>query len=85
MVPDNGAKYEKNHQLYSFEISQQALKSGDKMAIITQIWNRAKFYFTCIQQPMVHDHGMQYEENPSSYHDKMCKDGLMDQTLSYIP
>ena len=32
------------------EISQ-VLKSYEKIAIITQIWHRAKFYFTCINGP----------------------------------
>ena len=30
------------------EISQQTLKSYEKIAIITQIWHKAKFYFTRI-------------------------------------
>ena len=30
------------------------------------------------QWPIVPDHGTQIEENPSSHHGGMCKDGLTD-------
>ena len=105
----------------------------EKLAAITQIWQRAKCYFTSMnnasnlitvpymktittffseisqhskfilknchnqsnlaqsqilfyvhQQPMVPDHGTQYEGNPSSHHGGKHKDGQMDRTLSYI-
>ena len=41
IIPDT--KYEK--------VSQQTLKIYEKMPTITQIWHRAKFYFTCISSP----------------------------------
>ena len=46
MVPDNCTKYKQNTTF--FEISQQTLKIYEKIAIITQIWHKAKFYFICI-------------------------------------
>ena len=42
----------------------------EKIALITQIWHRAKFYFT----RMVPTHGLQNEENPSSHHGGMHED-----------
>ena len=50
------------------EISQQTLKIYLKNTIITKTWQRAKIILYVHQQPMVADHGTQYEENPSSHH-----------------
>ena len=47
IVPGNCTEYEQHHHISS-EISQQTLKIYEQMAIITQMWYRAKFYFTCM-------------------------------------
>ena len=48
--------------------------------------NRILFYMHQ-QQPMVPDHGTQYEENPSSHHGRMQEDEHVekDWTHSYFP
>ena len=49
---------------------------------------QSQILFYMHQRTMVPDHGTEYEENPSSYHGGMHKDGhpdwQTDQTLSYI-
>ena len=73
----------------------------EKVAIITQIWQRAKHYFTSIistwfimtVHPMVHDHGTKNEDNPFGHRGGMCEDeqidgrtdGLTEWASSYIP
>ena len=78
------------------EISQQTLNLWKNCHIY---WNLAQSQISfCMHQwPMVHHHGTQYEENPSSHHGVMHEarhldrllDGLMgrltDSTRSYIP
>ena len=36
---------------FFFALSQQIHKMYEKVALITQIWLRAKLYFTCISNP----------------------------------
>ena len=60
------------------EISQQTLQIYENMAIITDIW-QIQILFYMHQQPMVPDHGTQYEENPSSHHGGMHEEGLPDE------
>ena len=63
-----------------------------KMAIITQVWHGAKFYFASTAHDT--DHGTIYEENPASHDmEAYYKDGLTDEWMarltdqvhSYIP
>ena len=56
----------------------------EKIAIFTQIWHRAKFYFM-YQRPVVPDHGTQYEESPSIHHGGMCEDRHPDGRLDRLP
>ena len=55
-------------------------KFRKQIAIITQIWHRAKFYFICISSPwyLIMVHCTIYEENPSNHHGGMCKDRETD-------
>ena len=72
MVPDNCTKYKQNHHILLQDITI-TLNIYEKLAIITQTWHRAKFYVTSISGPWyLH---IQYEENPSSHHERMSKDG----------
>ena len=43
------------------------------MTIIIQNW-QSQILFYMHQQPMVPDHGTQYEENQSSHHGGICED-----------
>ena len=49
ILPDNCTKYEHNHHILLQDIS--TLKMYEKIAIITQIWYKAKFYFTDLSGP----------------------------------
>ena len=37
---------------FFYDISQQTLNIYETIAIITEMWHRAKFYFTCISGPL---------------------------------
>ena len=39
---------------------------------------KSQILFYVHQQPMISDHGTQYEGNPSSHHGGMFEDGLTD-------
>ena len=71
---------------FFFEILQQTLKIYEKIAIITQIWHRAKFYFTCISGPWY----LSMVPNMKKIHSAIMEECArmnkwMDWTLSYIP
>ena len=68
IIPDNCIQYEQNRHILLWDITTNT-QNLQKIAIISHIWNRAKFYFKSISS----DHGAQYEGNPSSNHG-----GLMD-------
>ena len=48
IVVDYCTKYEYNQPIFPSAISQQTHKMYEQIVIITQIWHRTKFYFTCI-------------------------------------
>ena len=75
------------------EISQQADNIYEQIAIITQIWQRAKFYFMCISSQrywimipnMRKIHPTIMEEYTVIMDRQSQTDRLIDQNHSYIP
>ena len=60
------------NQIITFfsDISQQTLKHCHNYSNLAQ----SQILFYMHQQPMIPDHGTQYEENPASHHGRMNKD-----------
>ena len=92
MVPDNCTKYEQNHHIllqYITTNTQKLLINSHNYSNLSQ----SQILFYMHEQPMVPDHGTQYEENPASHHGGILEDGLTDAWLdgrtnwthSYIP
>ena len=73
---------------FFYEISQETKNWLKNCHNYSNLAHR-QILFYMHQQPMVPDHGTQYEENLASHHGWMHKDGhtdgVTDWTLSYIP
>ena len=72
------------------KISQQTLKMYDKIAIISQMCHRAKFYFTCTSGPRYLNLVLNMNKNHPVIMEECMRidwqmDGLTDWTLSNIP
>ena len=64
------------------EISQQTFKIYDFFYIITQIWNRAKLYFTCISGPWY----LIMVPNIKKIHSAVIKEcARMDERMGPVP
>ena len=50
IISDDATRYETIITFFS-EISQQTLNIYEKLAIVSQMWQRGKFYFTHISSP----------------------------------